>query len=117
MLSEELPAHADRGLVMALQSSMLDIPTTIADDLINSTKTRQVAYLRLESALELIERVYPALDTAESKAKLDELIERTESSAFAETIRAPLPDPADEDSDEDDVEPAATPVEVATESV
>jgi hypothetical protein len=114
-LTEELPAHEDRGLIMALQSSMLDIPTTIADDLINSTKTRQTAYLRLESALELVERVYPALDTAESKSKLDELIERTESPSFTDVHQAPLPDP--EPDDEDDAEPAATPVEVATESV
>jgi len=112
-LTEELPAHEDRGLIMALQSSMIDVPTAIGDDLLNSTKTRQLAYVRLESALELVERVYPALDTAEAKSKLDELIARTESESFAEVHKAAQPEP----EDEDDAEPAATPVEVATESV
>ena len=119
LLTEELPAQENSGLITALQSLMVELPSAIASDLIGGTNTRQAAYVRIQSILELIERVYPALDTAESKTKLDELIERTESTAFAEVHVDPIPDEEDDDNDEPG-EPAEAPaqaVEVATESV
>ncbi len=118
-LTEELPAQENSGLITALQSLMVELPSAVANDLIGGTKTRQATYVRLQTVLELIERVYPALDTAESKTKLDALIVRTESETFDEVHIEPVPE-QDDDSDEDEavsVETPATAVEVATESV
>ncbi len=119
LLTEELPAQENSGLITALQSLMVDLPSAIAGDLISGTNARQTAYVRLQSVLELIERVYPALDTAESKTKLDELIARTESPAFAEVHVAPTPESHNDNEEAEAVEPAepAQAVEATAESV
>lgn len=122
LLTEELPSQENSGLITALQSLMVDLPSAIASDLIGGTATRQTVYVRLQSVLELIERVYPALDTAESKAKLDELIARTESPDFAEVHVDPTPETQNDDEVGESVETSEAPeatqaVEAATESV
>ena len=90
-LTEELPAQEDRGLIMALQSLMIELPAAIASDLIVGTSTRLGVIFRLQAALELIERVYPALDTAGPKTGLDALILRTESAGFGDVLVKPAP--------------------------
>ena len=91
VLTEELPAQEDRGLIMALQSLMIELPAAIAGDLVAGTSTRLAVIFRLQAALELIERVYPALDTAASKNGLDAIVERTESADFAAIVVKPEP--------------------------
>ena len=91
ILTEELPAQEDRGLIMALQSLMIELPAAVASDLVAGTSTRLAVIFRLQAALELIERVYPALDTAASKSGLDAIIERTESADFAAIVVKPEP--------------------------
>jgi len=91
ILTEELPAQEDRGLIMALQSLMIELPAAIAGDLVAGTTTRLSVVFRLQAALELIERVYPALDTAAPKNGLDALIVRTESADFAAVVVKPAP--------------------------
>ena len=89
-LTEELPSQENHGLITAIQGLMIDLPAAIAEDLISNGNSRQRVILRLESALELIESVYPALDTANSKQMLDELVERCTSDNFNEKVSAPL---------------------------
>jgi hypothetical protein len=113
-LTEDLPAQEERGLISSLQGLMIELPATIAVDLITNTNSRLAVILRMQAALELIERVYPALDTAEPKTALERLIERCESPAFNE-VHVP-PAPVEEVDEDEDPAPAPT-VEVATESV
>lgn len=89
ILTEELPAQEDRGLIMALQSLMIELPAAIAGDLVAGTSARLAVIFRLQAAFELIERVYPALDTAASKSGLDAIVERTESADFAAIVVKP----------------------------
>lgn len=91
ILTEELPAQEDRGLIMALQSLMIELPAAIGSDLVAGTTMRLGVIFRLQAALELIERVYPALDTAGPKNGLEALMVRTESAGFADVLVKPEP--------------------------
>jgi hypothetical protein len=80
---------------------MIDLPAAIAADLVDGSRTRIAVVLRLQAALEVIERVYPALDTAEPKTILDELLERTESGSFAEVHVVPVATAVEEEVEVD----------------
>jgi hypothetical protein len=102
-LAEELPAQEQQGLIMALQRIMVELPGTIASDLILGTNTRVGCLVRLQAALELTERVYPALDTAEPRRLLDALVARCDSVGFTEIHAAPAPAPQETEDDEGEV--------------
>jgi len=64
-LAEELPASEELGLSLQLRQIMVELPATIAADLLQgSSEARLLPVLKLLATLELIDRVYPALDTA-----------------------------------------------------
>jgi hypothetical protein len=96
-LSEELPALEQMGLSWQLQQVMVDLPTAIAVDLMeDGSNTRRVVALKLLAALELIDKIYPALDTSDVRTHVDALVARIQSERFAETangIAAPPPLP------------------------
>jgi len=75
-LAEELPASEEMGLSLQLRQVMVELPTAVAADLVQGTDTRQVVAFRLLTTLELVDRVYPALDTAGLRADADSLVER-----------------------------------------
>lgn len=110
ILTEELPAQEDRGLIMAIQSLMIELPAAIASDLVTGSTSRLNVVFRLQAALELIERVYPALDTAVPKVGLDALLKRTESASFAEVKTAPVLVEAEAYVPVDQAEPQAEPI-------
>ncbi len=85
-LAEALPSHEQTGLVMQLHQLMLDLPTQIAADLADGSRTRFVTIYRLASALELIEMIYPALDTADIHKDFERLSSRLDSDSFHEVI-------------------------------
>lgn len=110
-LAEDLPLHEQTGLVMQISELMIELPAMVAADLVDGSTLRFGPFYRLTAALELIERVYPALDAGEAKSALEELGARLASASFTELIPAPaiaLPAPADQDDDEAAAEPAAT---------
>ena len=89
VLAEELPAAEELGLNFQLRKIMVELPAAIATDLLQGTKTRFDLALRLASALELIERVYPALDTATTRAEAEKLIERLLDESFDDSLTPP----------------------------
>lgn len=89
-LAEALPDHEQSGLIMQLHQIMLDLPTRVAQDLVADSDTRQEVLYRLGAAVELIDRVYPALDTAAVRSALDALQTRLTGETFSETIEAPV---------------------------
>lgn len=79
-LGEALPANEQ--LAMELMSSAIEIPTMVAEDLLSGHKARLGGVLRLQTRLELVERIYPALDTGRVERVLNDLIETLQSPDF-----------------------------------
>lgn len=79
-LSESLP-DGDQ-LAGELMSSAIEIPTMAAEDLIAGHKARMGGVLRLQTRLEIVERVYPALDTNRVEKSLNHLLEILQSPEF-----------------------------------
>jgi hypothetical protein len=112
-LAEELPASEEMGLSLQLRQLMVELPATVAADLVQGTDTRQVVAFRLLSTLELVDRVYPALDTAGLRADADSLVERLMSADQFAAGPEPVPVAAAPEAEPLDVptlEPADTPV-------
>lgn len=115
-LSEDLPMQEQTGLVMQLHQLMVELPAMVAADLVDDTNLRFAPFYRLTAVLELIERVYPALDAGDAKKSLDELGERLTTAAFAESNAQTIePDPSEVQFDDakvvpDTVDPATTPI-------
>ncbi|HUD11018.1 MAG TPA: hypothetical protein VMS08_01285 [Candidatus Saccharimonadia bacterium] len=85
-LVEELPGSEQMGLCWQLQQATVDLPAAIALDLMeDGSNTRRPVALKLIAALELIEKIYPALDTADVRAEVESVIQRISSDHFAET--------------------------------
>ena len=110
-LAEELPAAEENGLSLHLRQLMVDVPTAIAADLLKNREAKLEYALKLVTVLEMIDQVYPALDTADTKNAADALLQRLASPSFAERQggpslspvlqepaperEAPTPEPAD----------------------
>jgi hypothetical protein len=103
-LADELPMTEQMGLSLQMRQIMVELPTAVAADLVNGTKTRQTAGLRLLATLELVDHVYPALDTGKLRTSVDALVERlledatpapAPAHAAAAALPAPKPTPAD----------------------
>ncbi len=86
-LIESLPSDERSALATSLNAAAVNIPTSIALNLIHM----QVADIRdlvsLQTQLELVDRIYPALDTAEVAETGQALLNRLQDPArFRETI-------------------------------
>lgn len=90
-LAEDLPAHEQTGLVMQLHQLMVELPAMVASDLVSGTALRFLPLYRLTAALELVERVYPALDAGDAKHALADVALRLGGPSFAESITPVLP--------------------------
>jgi hypothetical protein len=85
-LAEELPGSEQLGLCWQVQQAMVDLPASIAQDLMeDNSNTRRLVILKLLASLELIDNIYPALDTAGVRAEVDLVADRIASDRFAET--------------------------------
>lgn len=120
-LAEDLPVAEQMGLSLQLREAMVALPAAIAVDLLEGgSNTRKPATLRLVAMLDLIEKIYPALDTADVRAAVDTLAERISSNSFGEqtagAATAYLPGATTPASDEhpavDPDEPAPAPAAV-----
>ena len=85
-LAEELPAGEQMGLSWHLRQSLIEIPVAIAADLAAGSNTRATQLVRLAATLEMVERVYPALDGGPARQAVDELTKRLTSGSFAELV-------------------------------
>lgn len=90
-LADDLPGSEEVGLGKTLRHISVELPASIAADLISSTDTRQHVVLKLVAALELVDRVYPALDTAAARQSADALAEQLLAPGFGPEPAAPAP--------------------------
>lgn len=74
-LAEELPAAEEMGLSWQLRKLMIELPAAVAQDVLDDSLLRRGAAIRLVTVLELIDRIYPALDTADIRHQAEELAE------------------------------------------
>jgi hypothetical protein len=103
-LADDLPAAESNGLSQTLRMLMVELPAAIAADVLSDTHERRTAVLKLVAAIELIDHVYPALDTAATRGAAERLADQL------------LADNISSDSDAtrtqaDDTSPAPEPVE------
>lgn len=88
-LAEELPVGEQNGLSQALLNLAIDLPTSIGIDIQTGGTTRNAVLVKLQTALELTARIYPALDTVVVENALADRIERFTGPSFNETISTP----------------------------
>jgi hypothetical protein len=115
-VAEELPASEEIGLSLQLRQLMVELPAAIAADMAGATDTRQLTMYKLVAALELVDRVYPALDTGDTKTAVDKLAERLAGPNFAEgatSSAAPAPAPTSEPTPEPEAPAVSVPAEPA----
>lgn len=101
-LAEELPASEQMGLAWQLQKAMVALPAAIAHDLmVDGDYTRREVALKLIASMELIDKIYPALDTAGVRAQVDSLLVLLDSDSFSQVpatasaaVLPPAPEPA-----------------------
>lgn len=89
MLSEELPSAEQNGLGQALLNLALDLPTAIGADIQTGSTSRFAVLIKLQTALELTGRIYPALDNGAVENALAAKMDRFTGDTFAEMIPAP----------------------------
>ncbi len=91
-LAEELPAAEATGLAMQLRQAMTDLPTNIALDMLEGgSYSRRLAAVRILAILDLIDKIYPALDTATVRTKLEQLIDRIAGDGFKDRLSTNQP--------------------------
>jgi hypothetical protein len=105
-LIESLPSDEQSALAMSLNSAAVNIPTTIAINLIHMQIPDIRDLVALQTQLELIDRIYPALDTAEVADAASLLLARLlEPARFREAIaRSQNVDENDESNETSTVE-------------
>lgn len=109
-LSDDLPETEQDNLARELRRTAIDLATAIAVDLISETSPRIEFTIRLETQLEVIRQVYPALDTLAVEQALEKLFDRLRSGNFNEmrpaiasenhTENEPVSEVLDQDIDE-----------------
>lgn len=92
-LAEELPAAEEYGLALQLRQAMVELPAAIAQDIINDENHRQAVVLRLVATVELVERVYPALDVSAARHAVDSTAEQLLSDQWTEASALPQEEP------------------------
>ncbi len=94
-VSEEIPADAQETLGLALRQSLLEVPAAATMLAMQGDQKHQLPVLKLAAALEMIERVYPAIDLTEAQTALATVTKRLVSPQAAELI-ADQPEPTPE---------------------
>ncbi|MDF2461046.1 MAG: hypothetical protein K0S68_449 [Candidatus Saccharibacteria bacterium] len=88
-LAEELPASEEMGLSFQLRQLIVEVPASVASDLLRGTELRHKSVLRLVTAIDLIDRVYPALDTTETRQAVEQLAEHLTGAGFRDELESP----------------------------
>lgn len=117
-LADELPASETMGLSLQLHQLAVELPASIAVSLIAGQAAELGVMLKLITVLELVDRVYPALDVAPVRRQADELAERLAGDRFTEVPQQAIALPAELDPPSDaeaepapDAEPALDPID------
>lgn len=99
-LIESLPDSESSALASSLNVAAVNLPTSIALSIVQQQPANIRDLVSLQTQLELVDRIYPALDTAEVAQSASVLLARLQDpAAFRQTIPKPEPTPlAIEDS-------------------
>lgn len=85
-------SDGDRNVIVHhLRKAVVEIPASVAADLTANRKPTMEPVVKLFTELELINKIYPAIDAGDAEAKLATLVERMQSKQFSE--REPEPEP------------------------
>jgi hypothetical protein len=95
-ICEEFSDGEKNVLVWHLRQAVVEIPATIATDIKLGRAATMEPVIKLATELELVHRIYPAIDTDGAPAKLTALIERMESDRFLERVVESADNAADE---------------------
>lgn len=105
-LADDLPGEEQHLLAHDLRRAAVDVPTLIAQNILSNQPPDLAAMVKLSNVMELITRVYPALDTSATEEAIRLMSERmNDTGRFMEMVPAPAAVPApepEEDEDEDD---------------
>ena len=77
-VADELPA-SDAGLVAALYQSASTVPAEIGAALVERRLPKVEPLMGLAAQLEIVDRVYPAIDTTEAQSGFEEILTYLES--------------------------------------
>lgn len=109
-ICEEFSDGDHNVLLGHLKNAVVDIPASVASDIKYSRGANLEPVIKLATELELVHRVYPAVDTGSAPEKVKSLLARMESNDFHEQIPAkeePAPKPAEEPVEIKEVAPKA----------
>jgi len=96
-ICEEFSDSDTNVIVWHLRQAIVDVPAGVAADLEAGEDASMGSVVRLMTSLELVRKIYPAIDTAAADEQLDKLVARMKSDTFAE--REPDPE-VEEDAEQ-----------------
>lgn len=112
-LCEELPTIEQFGLVAQIQEMAIELPASIACDIVTGSETRFVSLMRIEAALAVIDRIYPALDASSLMDYIDSLRTQLSANRLRETSRPERKHPIEDFDDSDDERPRRIEIEAS----
>src|SRR5476649_1646700 len=89
-LCDEFSDADTNVLVWHLRQAVVEVPAGIASDLQADRSATMESVAKLTTALELVRRIYPGIETGSAEAQLERLTQRMSSKAFRE--REPEPE-------------------------
>jgi hypothetical protein len=105
--ADDLPDEEQHLLASDLRRAAVEVPTQVAENLMSQQPASLSAIIKLQIIMELIGKVYPALDTADTEKAVNMLAGRLQDpNRFMEVLPQPVaPAPAaDEDEEDEDDE-------------
>lgn len=97
-ICEEFSDANSNVLVWHLRQAVVEIPATIAADLQGNRGATMEPIVKLVAELELVKKIYPAIETGDADEQVEKLMGRMQSDGFGE--REPDEVPASEEAEE-----------------
>jgi hypothetical protein len=106
-MADELPDDEQHLLARDLRRSAVEIPTAVAVNVVRGEAADTSIIVRLQVIMELIGKIYPALDTARTETEIAKVASRmqgnfTEQEPEPEPTPAPAVEPAEEEAEPED---------------
>lgn len=89
-LCEEFSDGDRNVLVGHLRQSVVDIPATVAADIMLARPASIEPVIRLATELELVHKIYPAIETGSAPQKTEALLARMRSVNYTERVPEPV---------------------------
>ena len=105
-MCEEFSDAETNVVVWHLRQAVVDIPAAVAADLKAGRSATMEPLVKLATELELVDRIYPAIDISDAEERLQILMNRMESDTYLERESAPVQDSEEDDDEQDTAQPA-----------